>query len=203
MNDQPGACRDHLGAFAAQSLAAGEEDRAGTSPAASAPAAGRMVDAVECRQQLEIGVYGAFNLQHLAEPAAVLACAAGVGAQLLAPEDERRDRLVNLHRGAAHAAGISGPGKTVLDRPRAGAAIGDRGDGEQRAAAAVALAPAFAAEGEVPEAGCALGRHALRHYLLQTAEHHVRQHLTDDVPRADRGGIRRVQYRAFRSGDLE
>ena len=93
-------------AFAAQTLTRGQANRAGRPGRAASPAAGRMLDAIEGHQQLQIGVYCAVDLDDLTEASTVLASAAGVWFELLAPEYDRRNRLVDLDRGAAHRARI-------------------------------------------------------------------------------------------------
>src|SRR3546814_20420640 len=99
------------------------------------------------------------GLPHLSDPAAGGAGAAGVGAVLLLPEDQRRDRLVDLDRGVAHARREGGGVQSVLAGPGAGAAGVKGVHGERPAVAVVAVGAAVAApQHRVPEAARALGR---------------------------------------------
>src|SRR3546814_10750478 len=54
-----------------------------------------------------------------------------------------------------------------------------------------------AEQDRVPQAGRALGQRTAFDHLLPAAEHHVRQHLADDVAGGDGTGVRRVQDAAL------
>src|SRR5438046_2913103 len=147
-DDEALAGLDPLGALAGELLAALDRHRPRrTGPAAMATAWG-VIDAVEGGEKLEGLGDAALDLDDLAEAAARLAFAAGAGAQLLPPEDQRRDGLGDLHRRALDAGGIGGGGEAVGVGPRAGAAVGRHRHGE----AVVAARAAFdrAAHVEVP-----------------------------------------------------
>ena len=141
------------------------------------------------------------DLDRLAEPAALLAGTARVGAQLLAPDHDRRDRLGDLDRDAAHPAREGSGRHAVLARPRAGAAGHDAHHREARDVGAMLRAGRDARPAEqrhAPQAGRALGRRAAAHRLMQAAEHHVGQHLAHGVARRHGARPRRMQDRAFR-----
>ena len=73
-----------------------------------------------------------FDLDDLAEAAAIFAGAARIGAVFLAPEQHGRDRLGDLDRHVAHAAG-EGRGRQAVELgPGAGAAGMEAGDVERR-----------------------------------------------------------------------
>src|SRR3546814_9373832 len=58
----------------------------------------------------------------------------------------------------------------------------------------VGAADAVTAEQDrVPQAGRALGQRTALDHLLQAAEHHVRQHLANDVAGGDGTGVRRSE----------
>ena len=71
MDDQPLARRYRLRPFAVEPAPRCEKHRPRRPVAAAVPAASRVVDPVEGREQLEIGADGAFDFDHLAEAAAL------------------------------------------------------------------------------------------------------------------------------------
>src|SRR5206468_1659621 len=120
-------CRHLLKTLAAQLFSRLQADIAGLAVLAAVAAARRMIDAVECSENVERRIDAATDLDDLAEATAAAPCSAGIRTQLLAPEDQRRLRLRDLDRGAAHAAGIGGRREPVLRKARTGAAVaGDR-----------------------------------------------------------------------------
>ena len=128
------------------------------------------------------------DLHHLAEAAAVLAGAAGVGAVLLLPDHQRGDGLGDLDRHVAHARREGRGAEAVLAGARAGAAGVEGGDLEGRVAAAdrAAVMPCPAASFRfhrllVPSAGTRPGQH-----LVQGAVDHVGQHVADGAARVHR-----------------
>src|SRR5215510_2144870 len=82
-------------------LSAGPDFRR-TMPAAPSR---RIVDALEAREDRKRRVLAAADLHHLAKPATQTASAAGIGAQLLPPDDEWGDRLGDLDCNRLHAGG--------------------------------------------------------------------------------------------------
>src|SRR5437899_9718924 len=103
---QPIVRRHGLKTLAAQLLSRLQPDIAGFAVTAAVTAAGRMIDAVEGRQNVERRIDAAADFDDLAETAAGAAGATRIRTQLLAPEDQRRLRLRDLDRRAAYAAGI-------------------------------------------------------------------------------------------------
>src|SRR5258707_8968482 len=200
----PGTARRHhhkpivrrhgLKALAAQLLSRLQSDIAGFAVTAAISAAGRMVYAVEGRQNVERSIDAAADFDDLAETTARAAGAARIRTQLLAPEDQRRLRLRDLDRRAAHAAGIGGGRQPILGKTCAGGAIARHRHGESVTAAGAAAR--LCAHTEIPQAGCAFGRHPLGNDLTEAAEDDVRQHLADDMTRRHRRRLRRVEYRA-------
>ena len=124
-----------------------------------------------------------------------------IRAQLLAPEDQWRLRLRDLDRGAAYAAGIGRGRQSILGKTRAGAAVARHRHREPVIAAGTAAR--LAAHIEIPQAGRTFGRHPLRNDLTQAAEHHIGQHLADDMARRHRRRLRRIKDRARRRRDSQ
>src|SRR4051812_6116211 len=120
---QPVVRRHLLKAFSTQLLAGLQADIAGLAVLAAIATTWRMIDAVECRQDVERRIDAAADLDDLAEAAAGAPRPAGIRTQLLAPEDQRRLRLGDLDRRAAHAAGIGSRRQPVPREARAGAAL--------------------------------------------------------------------------------
>src|SRR5215472_4861492 len=120
--------RHALPALGTDQFAGDEADAAGRAGAAAVAAARRVGDALEIAQHRDRRTVGAPQLNHLAEPAAVLAGTARPLAVLAAAEQHGRHRLGRLDRDRAHPARERGHVKSVLPRPRAGAAaMEDRG----------------------------------------------------------------------------
>src|SRR5258708_17197458 len=119
---EPIVRRHGLKALAAQLPPGLQPDIAGLAVTAAIAAARRMIDAVERRQNIERRIDAAADLDDLAEAATGAAGTAGIRPQLLAPEDQRRLRLRDLDRRAAHAAGIGGGGQTLPGETPPGAA---------------------------------------------------------------------------------
>ena len=86
---QPAPGGHGLETLATQPGAVVEGQLAAGAVMAAVAAAGGMVDAVEGGEDLEAAAVRALDLNDLAEPAAVAAGAARVGAKLLAPQRER------------------------------------------------------------------------------------------------------------------
>ncbi len=205
-DDHALALRHRLLTFAAQLTSRCQCDRAGAAVLAAFAAARRMVDAVvigtECeRRRVEIG-----DLHDLAETAAKLARAAGVRPVFLAPDHDRRDRLVDLGRHVAHAARKCGRGEPVLAGTRAGAAGMEAHHIERHRVDDFLriVGASRPAHGEqVPEARRALRGHRAAKRLMEAAEHDVRQHLPGDMAGGDRRRRLGVEDRAFRGGDAD
>src|SRR5437660_5415859 len=96
-----------------QVLAGLELYRASRAGLATEPAARRKDDAVEGGRDAERHALAAADLHHLAKAAAMLAGAAGIGAVLLAPHHDRRQRLGDLDRHVAHARREGGGAEAV------------------------------------------------------------------------------------------
>ncbi len=158
-----------------------------------------MIDAVEGCQNVERSIHAAADFDDLAETSARAAGAARIRTQLLAPEDQRRLRLCDLDRRAAYAAGIGRGRQTILGKTRAGAAVARHRHRESVIAAGAAAR--LSAHIQIPQAGCSFGRHPLGNDLTQAAEHHVGQHLADDMARRHRRRLRRIEDRALGCGD--
>src|SRR5712691_5178115 len=148
-HDEPILRRHALKALAAQLPSGLQSDIAGLAVTAAIAAARRMIDAVERRQNIERRIDAAADLDDLAEAAAGAAGTAGIRPQLLAPEDQRRLRLRDLDRRAAHAAGIGGGGQSVLGEARAGAAIA--GHRHRESVIAAGTAAGLAPDIEIPQ----------------------------------------------------
>src|SRR5262249_11188366 len=114
VHHQPIARRDLLEALAAHFLAGLEPDVSGRTTMPTVAPARRLVDAVECREDLPTAVDTTADLDDLPMPALRTANAARARAQLLLPEDQRRLALGDLDRRAAHAARISGRRQPIL-----------------------------------------------------------------------------------------
>ena len=56
---------------------------------------------------------------------------------------------------------------------------------------------------QVPQIGCAFGRHAIRHCLVQAPEHDVGQHMADRRSRDHGAGVRRIDDRVVGRGHLD
>src|SRR5262245_55673472 len=187
MEDETLASGNLLQAFAVELLASRlQTEIGGLAGAAAIAPPRRELRAIECGENLDGAGGAVLYLQLQPVAAALRAGPAGIRTELLAPEQQRRGGFDDLHRRALHAAGIGGGREPGLTGPRAGAAIGDDGDGE----AALHLVSA-AAERHQIDAGRDLGRDAVGDRLAQTAEDDVRQHLTDDVAQG---------YRRWRQG---
>src|SRR5579872_5310876 len=90
---QPLSRRDLLKTLATHLLAGFQSDVTGSAVLSAVTAARRMIDAVECCENLERRANAAANFDDLAEAAACAASAAGIRSQLFAPKDQRCFRL--------------------------------------------------------------------------------------------------------------
>src|SRR4029077_2417035 len=112
-HDQAIARRHLLESLAAHFEPGFQADVTGRAVAPTIAPARRMIDAVECRQNIPRPPDAAADLDDLPMPALRAPGAAGIRPQLLLPEDQRRLALGDLDRRAAHAARIGG-GRTPL-----------------------------------------------------------------------------------------
>ena len=119
--------------FGFSSRAGLQRHRAAPAGTAAVAAAGGKLHPFEPGEDAEGGVLAGADFHDLAQAAAILAGAAGILAQLLAPDDQRRDRLGRLHRHVAHAGGERRRRQPVLAGPRAGAAGMEAHDHERGA----------------------------------------------------------------------
>ena len=129
----------------------------------------------------------------LAEPAAMAAGAAGVGAQLLVMEAQRRDVLADLDRGRGDVGRPAEAGHAVALRVAAHAAVV-----EEHVGVGLAALPAHARLVHAPHRRAAGRHHALRHDLAEAAEHQHRHVVADQHARAARRGELRIDDAAFR-----
>ena len=117
--------------------------------------------------------------------------AARIRAKFLTVKNYWRDGLVDLNRGAAHTTRVRRRRQAILGRPRPSTAVGHCRDGKKLAV--VCRTISRPPHSDVPKAGSALRRHALGRGLGEAAERDVWQHLANNVARANRCRIGRVQ----------
>src|SRR5918993_1911046 len=122
LDDQTVAGGNGLEALGLELGAGGQRQPAVAAVLAAIAAARRMLYALEGGEDAERRAFAMLDFHHLAEPAAMLAGTAGVGAIFFLPDDDGRDGLGDLDRHVAHARRKGRGRQPVEAGPRAGAA---------------------------------------------------------------------------------
>src|SRR2546428_10875612 len=158
----------------------------GGSVPAARPTSGRMFDTIEGGEERERLAVTRADLHVLTETTTVSTGAAGSRPKLAAPEDQRRRRFDDFHRGSTNDARESGRREPIEAGSGAGASRRDNRDH-------VVTIGGAAAHRERPERGRALGWDAARHELIEASEHDVREQAAHDVTARKRLGPLRGQ----------
>ena len=149
-----------------------------------------MPNPIEHLRDVERRPFGMADFDDLTQASAIAARTAGVLAILLAPDDQRRRHLVDFSRRGADP-GWKGRGREpVFLDACAGAAVENRvddklGPGPSPGKVAAGCGGVRVQQHRIPDARRAFRGHRVGDDLLQAAEDHVRQHLSERVARGN------------------